>query len=119
MCSSDLPYRGIAAAVQDVVAGHIQMVSTAPSTTVALTREGQVRMLAVSGEQRLTALPDVPTFKERGINLKGFDKDNWFGLSVPAATPDEIVTKLNAMIHKAVENKDAIDKLVAYLQGLK
>ena len=106
-----VPYRGIALAIQDVVAGHIQMVTTAPSTSVALTRDGQVRMLAVSGEQRLTAMPEVPTFKESGIALKGFDKDNWFGISAPAATPDDIVAKINAAIHKAVLDKGAIEKL--------
>ena len=106
-----VPYRGIAAAIQDVVAGHIQMVTTAPSTAVGLAREGKVRMLAVSGAQRLTAMPDVPTFKESGIELKGFDKDNWFGISVPAATPDAIVAKLDAAIHKAVLNSHAIDTL--------
>lgn len=106
-----VPYRGVALAVQDVIAGHIQLVCTAPSTTVALTLDGKVRMLAVSGDQRLTALPEVPTLRERGINIKGFDKDNWFGISVPAATPDAIVQKLNAAIVKAVQNKEAIDRL--------
>lgn len=106
-----VPYRGVALAVQDVIAGHIQLVCTAPSTTVALTLDGKVRMLAVSGDQRLMALPDVPTLRDRGINIKGFDKDNWFGVSVPIGTPDAIVDKLNAAIVKAVQNKDAIDRL--------
>ena len=106
-----VPYRGVALAVQDVIAGHIQLVCTAPSTTVALTLDGKVRMLAVSGDQRLTALPQVPTLRDRNIHIKGFDKDNWFGISVPAATPDAIVAKLNAAIGKAVQNKDAIDRL--------
>ena len=106
-----VPYRGIAAAIQDVVAGHIQMVTTAPSTAVALAREGKVRMLAVSGEQRLASMPDVPTFKESGIALKGFDRDNWFGISAPASTPDAIIAKLDAAIRKAVLNRQAIDTL--------
>lgn len=106
-----VPYRGVALAVQDVIAGHIQLVCTAPSTTVALTQDGKVRMLAVSGDQRLTALPEVPTLRERSINIKGFDKDNWFGISVPLATPDAIVEKLNMAVAKAVQNKDAIDRL--------
>lgn len=106
-----VPYRGVALAVQDVIAGHIQLVCTAPSTTVALTLDGKVRMLAVSGDQRLTALPQVPTLRDRNIHIKGFDKDNWFGISVPVATPDAIVAKLNAAIGKAVQNKDAIDRL--------
>lgn len=106
-----VPYRGIAQAVTDVVAGHIQMISSAPSTTVNLTREGQVRMLAVSGSQRLTSVPDVPTLSELGIKLKGFDQDNWFGISAPAGTPDAIVDKLNAAFMKAIQNREAIEKL--------
>ena len=106
-----VPYRGVAAAIQDVVAGHIQMVTTAPSTSAALAREGKVRMLAVSGAKRLTALPEVPTFKESGITLKGFDRDNWFGISAPAATSDAIVAKLNAAIHRAADSPDAIEIL--------
>ena len=106
-----VPYRGIAQAASDVVAGHIQLICSAPSTTVNLSREGKMRMLVVAGDQRLSAMPDVPTFKEQGITLKGFDKDNWFGISVPAGTPDAIVDKLNAAFNKAIQNKDAIEKL--------
>lgn len=106
-----VPYRGVALAVQDVVAGHIQVLCSAPSTTVALTLEGKLRMLALSGDRRLAQLPNVPTFKERGISFKGFDRDNWFGVAVPAGTPDAIVNKLNAAIVKAVQGKDAVERL--------
>ena len=106
-----VPYRGIALAVADVVAGHIQMICSAPSTTVNLTLEGKVRMLGVSGDRRLAALPDIPTFKEMGMTLKGFDQDTWFGISAPAGTPDDIVAKLNDAINKALQNKNVIDTL--------
>ena len=106
-----VPYRGIAQAASDVVAGHIQLICSAPSTTANLSREGKMRMLVVAGDQRLGAMPDVPTFKELGITLKGFDKDNWFGISVPAGTPDAIVDKLNAAFNQAIRNKEAIETL--------
>lgn len=106
-----VPYRGIALAVQDVVGGHIQLISSAPSTTVNLTLDGKVRMLGISGDKRLAALPDVPTFKEQGLALKGFEQDTWFGIHAPGGTPDPIVAKLNAALNRALADKDVIDKL--------
>ena len=106
-----VPYRGIALATADVVAGHIQLIGSAPSTTVNLALEGKVRMLAVSGQRRLAQLPDVPTFKELGITLRGFEQDTWFGISVPGATPDAIVNKLNDAANKAIQDKKVIETL--------
>ncbi len=106
-----VPYRGIALAVADVVAGHIQLIGSAPSTTVNLTLDGKVRMLGVSGERRLAQLPGVPTFKEMNLTLKGFEQDTWFGISAPAGTPDAIVAKLNGVINAALKNQKVIDTL--------
>ncbi len=106
-----VPYRGIALAMTDVVGGHIQLASSAPSTTVNLALDGKVRMLGVSGDKRLAQLPDVPTFKEQGLTLRGFEQDTWFGISVPAATPDPIVARLNAAFNKALLDTDVIAKL--------
>ena len=106
-----VPYRGIAQAMTDVVGGHIQLASSAPSTTVNLTLDGKVRMLGVSGDKRLVQLPDVPTFKEQGLKLRGFEQDTWFGIHVPAGTPDPIVAKLNAAFNKALLDKEIIAKL--------
>lgn len=106
-----VPYRGIALAVADVVAGHIQLISSAPSTTVNLTLDGKLRMLGVSGEKRLAQLPDVATFKEQGLSLKGFEQDTWFGLSAPSGTPDAIVDKLNAAVNSALKDKTVMERL--------
>ncbi len=106
-----VPYRGIALAVADVVAGHIQMIASAPSTTVNLTLDGKVRMLGVSGAKRLAQLPNVATFKEQGLTLRGFEQDTWFGISAPAATPAPIVAKLNDAFNKALKNKTVIERL--------
>jgi tripartite-type tricarboxylate transporter receptor subunit TctC len=106
-----VPYRGIALAMTDVVGGHIQLASSAPSTTVNLALDGKVRMLGVSGDKRLSQLPDVPTFKELGLELRGFEQDTWFGIHAPAATPDPIIAKLNAAFNKALLDKDVIAKL--------
>ncbi len=106
-----VPYRGIALAMADVIGGHIQLASSAPSTTVNLALDGKVRMLGVSGDKRLAQMPDVPTFKEQGLKLRGFEQDTWFGIHVPAGTPDPIVDKLNAAFNKALLDKEVIAKL--------
>jgi tripartite-type tricarboxylate transporter receptor subunit TctC len=106
-----VPYRGIALAAADVVGGHIQLICSAPSTTVNLALDGKVRMLGVSGDRRLAQMPEVPTFKELGLKLRGFEQDTWFGISAPAGTPDAIVDKLNAAVNKALQDKDVITKL--------
>lgn len=106
-----VPYRGIALATQDVVAGHIQLIGSAPSTTVNLSREGKVRMLGVSGDRRLAQMPDVPTFKEMGITLRGFEQDTWFGISAPGGTPEAIVGKLNGVVNAALKNQKVIETL--------
>lgn len=106
-----VPYRGAALALNDVVAGHMSMLVTAPSTSIALTREGKVRMLGVTGGKRITALPDVPTLRENGIEMAGVDDGVWFGITAPAATPADIVSKLNATLNKAVQHAAVREKL--------
>lgn len=106
-----VPYRGIALAVADVVAGHIQMAASVPSTTANLTREGKLRMLVISGDKRLAALPDVPTLGELGIRAKGFERGVWFGLSAPAGTPRPIIDKLNTAANKAIADPAVVEKL--------
>ena len=106
-----VPYRGAAPAISDVVAGHVSMLVTAPSTAIGLAQEGKVRMLGMTGHTRLTALPDVPTLKESGIDMAALNSGVWFGITAPAATPDAIVEKLNAAIVKAVKEKQVVETL--------
>ena len=100
-----VPYRGAATAISDIVAGHISLLMTAPSTSVALALEGKVRLLGVTGGKRIAALPDMPTLKESGLHLASLDDGVWFGLSAPIGTPDAIVDKINAAARKALSEK--------------
>src|SRR5262249_3286859 len=102
-------YRGAALALQDVVAGHVDMMFD----VVALTREhalsGQVRALAVLSPQRNPVLPDVPTAAEAG--LPALEGGAWFGLLAPAATPGPIIDWLNAEGRKAFAAPDVRERL--------
>lgn len=106
-----VPYRGTALVVGDVVGGHVSGVFTGPSTTGALARDGKLKILGVTGRQRLAAIPDVPTFLESGIKMEGVNDGIWFGLVAPAATPEPIVQKLNAAVRKASQDPNVIGKL--------
>lgn len=106
-----VPYRGAALALNDVVAGHMSMLVTGPSTSIALTREGKIRMLGVTGAKRISSMPDVPTFRENGIEMPGLDDGVWFGVTAPAGMPAEIVARLNQTLNKALQHADVREKL--------
>ena len=107
-------YRGAALALQDVVAGHVDMMFD----VVALTREhaasGQVRALAVLSAQRNPVLPNVPTSAE--VGLAALEGGAWFGLLAPAGTPRAIIDWLNAESRKAFEPPDVRERMTR--QGL-
>ena len=96
-----VPFKGVAPAIAEVVAGRIDVAVSSLSAPLAYVRGGRVRALAVTGSERSAMLPEVPTFAEAGF--PGFDMTYWFGLAVPAATPPEIVARLRQEIARAVE----------------
>jgi len=85
-------YRGGAAAVSDAIAGHVQMVYTLVPVLLSPVRNGQLRALAVTGRQRSSLLPDVPTFAESGES--NAVSESWFALFSPAGTPPPIIARL-------------------------
>jgi tripartite-type tricarboxylate transporter receptor subunit TctC len=88
-----VPYKGAAPALQDVIAGHVQMMFATASSVVSHIQDGKVRPLAVATLKRTAVLPDIPTIDELGI--KNFDATTWHGLVAPARTPKDIVATLN------------------------
>jgi len=95
-----IPYRGVAPATMDMLAGHIQLVTGTIPALMPFIKEGRVRALAVTSAKRSSALPDVPSMAE--VGLAGIDVVNFFALMAPAGTPPAIVNQLNAAINKAV-----------------
>jgi tripartite-type tricarboxylate transporter receptor subunit TctC len=85
-------YKGAAPALQDVIAGHVQMMFATSASVLGHIREGLVRPLAVTTLKRIAVLPDIPTIAESGI--PGFDANTWHGLVAPAGTPKEVIDKL-------------------------
>ncbi|WEX12464.1 tripartite tricarboxylate transporter substrate binding protein [Chelativorans sp. AA-79] len=101
-------YKGGSEAVIDVVAGRADLYVATVTTAQAFLDSGQVRPLAVMGRSRLEAFPDVPTLAESGIDA---EVGLWWATFVPAATPDDIATKLNADINKLMASPEGIDYL--------
>ena len=97
-----VPYKGAAPALQDVMAGHDQMMFATAASVIGHIKAGQVKALAVTTLKRTAVLPDVPTMDEAG--LKGFDASTWHGLVAPTGTPPEIVAKLHDAAVKALQD---------------
>ena len=96
-----VPYKGSAPAVTDLIGSQIQAMFVNTSTAITNLRSGRVKALGIAGPQRVTALPDVPTFRESGVVLRN-DPVSIFGLAVPKGTPAEARQKLNADINAAM-----------------
>jgi tripartite-type tricarboxylate transporter receptor subunit TctC len=95
-----VPYGGDTPALNDLLAGTVQLSFMSVASTAPQIRAGKLRALAVTSAQRSDALPDLPTLSELGV--EGYDVGTWWGLLAPAGTPDAIVGKLNAAMRKAV-----------------
>ncbi|MDB5551367.1 MAG: extra-cytoplasmic solute receptor protein [Rhizobium sp.] len=91
-----VPYRGAAPAVNDLVAGHVQMMHLSLGPVAGQVAAGTLRVLAVAMEHRWDALPNVPTSKEAG--LPGYLGTAWFGMFAPKGTPDEVIERLNGLM---------------------
>jgi tripartite-type tricarboxylate transporter receptor subunit TctC len=92
-----VPYKGAAGAAKDLAAGHVDAMILPVHTIASLVQAGKVRLLAVLNEERSPVFPSVPTFKEAGY--PGVRSSVWYGLMAPAATPPEIVRKLNGEVN--------------------
>jgi tripartite-type tricarboxylate transporter receptor subunit TctC len=102
-----VPYRGTAPALNDLVAGQIDLIVDQTSNSISQIRAGTIRAYAVTDEKRVESAPDIPTTDEAG--LPGFHMTLWSGLWVPKGTPTEIVAKLNAAAVEAL-NDPAVRK---------
>jgi tripartite-type tricarboxylate transporter receptor subunit TctC len=102
-----VPYRGTAPAMNDLVAGQIDLIVDQTSNSIAQVRAGTIRAYAVTDSKRVASAPDVPSTDEAG--LPGFHMTLWSGLWVPKDTPKDIIAKLNASAVDAL-NDPAVRK---------
>ena len=99
-----VPYKGSGPLATDLLGGQIQMSFDTITPVLPHIKAGKLRALAVTTAKRSAALPDVPTLDEAG--LKGFNIGTWFGVLAPAATPKDVVTRLNAEMVKIIQSPE-------------
>jgi tripartite-type tricarboxylate transporter receptor subunit TctC len=95
-----VPFRGSAPALQNVLAGQLDMIIDQASAALSIARSGGVRVYAVTAKERLASAPDIPTVDEAG--LPGFHVSIWQGLWAPKGTPKDIIARINAAVVEAL-----------------
>jgi tripartite-type tricarboxylate transporter receptor subunit TctC len=104
-----VPYRGAVPALNDVIAGHIDMFFDTLTTSVPMYRGGKVKILAVGGAERSPVVPEVPTLAESG--LPGFRSVTWFAIVAPPATPAALADKINGDVVASLRRPEVAQSL--------
>ena len=103
-----VPYKGGAMAINDLIAGHVQVMWESLNSISPHARSGKVRALAVSGSRRSPGFPDLPTIAEAGV--PGYDAGTWTGVIAPAGLPRPVLDKLNASVNAAIKSPVFIER---------
>src|SRR5687768_8321206 len=106
-----IPYKGGGPASVAIVSGEVHFILAVPINILSHVKNGRLRAIAITGESRLTALPDVPTFTESGV--PNVSMQTWHGVGAPAATPKVIIDRISAEVGKLIATPDAREKLDA------
>ena len=106
-----VPYKGTGQSINDLLAGQIDMVFASPPIVSAHMRSGRLRGLAVTSLKRTPQSPELPTVAESGI--PEFQMVSWWGVVVPARTPDAVIARLNAGLRRSLEFPDVVERLAA------
>ena len=106
-----IPYKGSGQAVVDLIGGQVNMNFDTMPPVLEHIKSGKLRALAISTPQRLSQLPDVPTFSEVGI--KGFEVTNWYSVMGPKGLPADVVNKIDGAVKKAMADPSINSSLVA------
>jgi tripartite-type tricarboxylate transporter receptor subunit TctC len=103
-----IPYRGTGMVIPDLVGGQITFLMDSVVSAQSHIQDGRLVPLAVTGATRAASLPEVPTFEEIGVS--GMDVTSWFGIFMPAGTPDAIVQRLNREFNAIVQMPDVVER---------
>ncbi len=104
----NVPYRGSAPALNDLVAGSVDCMFDNLGVSLQLIKAGRLKLIAVASAKRMASLPDVPAIAE---TLPGFDSAAWYGIVAPHGTPNAVVNKINAAFNEALHDPDVQKRL--------
>jgi tripartite-type tricarboxylate transporter receptor subunit TctC len=103
-----VPYKGVAPAMNDLAGGHIDYVIGGSTAAIPAVKSGSHKALAIMSKTRSQLLPELPSVVEQGVNV---ETGSWYGLFVPAGTPQEVVNRLHASLTKTLASKDMTERL--------
>ena len=106
-----VPYKGLAPALVDLLAGEVQAMFSSVVAIVPNIKAGRLRALAVTGKRRAALLPEVPTLDESGV--PGYEAGSWYGILAPAGTPQAVVAKLHEAIVRALAQPEVRERLAS------
>lgn len=106
-----IPYKGGGPALTDLLGGHVQLHFNVPINLIGPVKGGRLKAVAISGESRLAALPQMPTFAEAGV--PNFDVSYWHGVVVPSGTSKMIVDKMSAELARILALSDVKERLTS------
>jgi tripartite-type tricarboxylate transporter receptor subunit TctC len=106
-----VPYKGMGAVMTDLIGGRVDFTFTSSSNVKQLIDAGKLRAIAVSGEKRSPNYPNVPTFKEAGIDVAPMAQGFWWGMFAPAGTPAAVVQHVAAALARALAVPELVKKL--------
>lgn len=106
-----VPYKGGAAGIADLISGQVHLMMESQNSITPHAKAGRVRGLAVTGDRRSSALPDLPTIAEAGV--PGYEASTWNGIVAPAGVPKAVVAKLNSEINKALATPTLRERFAA------
>ena len=106
-----IPYKGTGPAITDLLGGHVDIFLSTSAPVIPHIQSGRLKGIAVSGDQRAAAIPNVPTFAEAGV--PGFQARGWYGVVAPAATPRAIIDKVSAVMAAAMATAEMKTRLDA------
>lgn len=104
-----IPYKGAGPALTDLIGGQLHLSFHVPISALPHVRSGRLKALATTGQARITAAPDIPTFAEAGMS--GFDLQGWTGMFAPAGTPKAIVDKISADMGRVLTTPEIVERL--------
>jgi tripartite-type tricarboxylate transporter receptor subunit TctC len=103
-----VPYKGGAMAINDLIAGHVQLMFESMNSIAAHARSGKVRALAVTGARRSAGFPELPTIAEAGV--PGYEASTWSGVIAPAGLPRPVLARLNAAVNEAIRSPFFVER---------
>ena len=98
-----VPYKGGGPAISDVLGGHVKVIFAPAASTIQYIQAGRLRAIAITGEKRLSSIPNVPTMAEAGV--PGYESTVWYALLAPVNTPKDIVNRLNAELLQILKDR--------------